>query len=244
MNFIVYENKEFFARKELDMKENVKGMKNKKTFEFGYTKGFAKVRLVAIALMIMSVVLLVISFLPSYSETELYDKILRLHVIANSDDDADQQLKLAVRDGVLEYSKTFGGDINEITDACSIYSSHLDDVKEVAERIIEEAGYNYTVTVSLTKEYYPVRSYDDVSLPAGEYFSLRVIIGEGEGKNWWCVLYPPLCLSAAKADRELIEAGFTGDQIRIITENDGSVRYNVKFKLLESFKSFFDLFKK
>lgn len=201
-----------------------------------------KIKLTSLLLIIISIILLIASFLPGHSETEIYDKILRLHVLANSDSEEDQQLKLKVRDAILKLSEEFGSEFEDIDDASTIYSSKLDEIKQEAERVIHENGYSYPVSVSLGKEYYPVKSYDEVCLPSGNYLSLKIQIGEAEGQNWWCVLYPPLCLSAARADEELIEAGFTGEQIKIITENDSSVKYKIKFKLLESFKSFFDLF--
>lgn len=199
-----------------------------------------KTRSLSILLMFLSLVLLLVSFLPSHSETEIYDKILRLHVLANSDSEEDQLLKLKVRDAVLELSQEFGRDIVGIETASSVYSARLDEIKAEAERVISENGYDYEVSVSLGKEYYPPKNYEEVCLPSGNYLSLKIQIGNAEGENWWCVLYPPLCLSAATADKKLIEAGFTGEQIKIITENDSSVKYNVKFKLLESFKRFFD----
>ncbi len=202
-----------------------------------------KLKLTSLLLMVISVILLFASFLPSHSETEIYDKILRLHVLANSDSEEDQLLKLKVRDAVLKLSEKLGDEFEGIDDACTLYSSKLDEIKKEAERVILENGYDYSVSVSLGEEYYPVKSYDEVCLPAGNYLSLKIQIGDAEGQNWWCVLYPPLCLSAASADEELIEAGFTGEQIKIITENDSSVKYNIKFKLLESFKRFFDFWR-
>lgn len=199
-----------------------------------------KFKVASVILLAVSVILLVLSFLPSYSETEIYDKILRLHVLANSDSKQDQELKLKVRDAVLELSHSFDGDFQGIDGAEKLYSEKLNDIKAVAERVVKENGYSYPVSVSLEREHYPVRSYDDFTLPAGNYLSLKINIGEAKGQNWWCVLYPPLCLSAANADEELIEAGFTGDQIKIITKNNSSAKYKIKFKLVESFKGFFD----
>ena len=98
--------------------------------------------------------------------------------------------------------------------------------------MITDLGYEYDVTTKLGVEYYPTREYEDATLPCGEYQSLRIIIGDGEGQNWWCVLFPPICTGSASVKEELSETGFTADQIRLITDTD-SKEYNVKFKCIE-----------
>ncbi len=185
-------------------------------------------------LILVSVIMLLAYFLPSFSEAEIYEKVLRFHVLANSDTPEDQALKLKVRDAVLEYSSTFG-DIDGIENAEEKYSAELENIKNIAEKVIEENGYEYSVSVGLGYEYYPTRQYEDVSLPAGEYLSLKIMIGESSGQNWWCVLYPPLCISAASAKDKLVEAGFTPEQMLIITDRENT-RYKVKFKILEGVK--------
>lgn len=184
---------------------------------------------------LLSVAFLLVYFLPTFSEAEIYHKVLRLHVLASSDSEEDQSLKLKVRDGILEYSEKLGS-IENIENAEELYSAELENIKDIAKEIIVDEGYDYSVTVSLGYEYYPSRQYDDVTLPAGEYLSLRVMIGEAAGQNWWCVLYPPLCVSAASTEQALVDAGFTPQQMQIITEGN-SPRYKVKFKILESVQS-------
>ncbi len=193
-------------------------------------------------LFVLSFVMVLVYFLPSPSEAQIYDKVLRLHVLANSDSPEDQSLKLMVRDEILEYSKTLG-EFEGVESAEETYSHELEKIKEIAKEVIISQGYDYPVDVSLGYEYYPTRQYEDVSLPAGEYLSLKVMIGGAAGQNWWCVLYPPLCISAASADEELIDAGFTPEQMQIITDGE-STRYKVKFKILESAKKLWNLLKK
>jgi stage II sporulation protein R len=193
-------------------------------------------------LFVLSFVMVLVYFLPSPSEAQIYDKVLRLHVLANSDSPKDQSLKLMVRDEILEYSKTLG-EFEGVESAEETYSHELEKIKEIAKEVIISQGYDYPVDVSLGYEYYPTRQYEDVSLPAGEYLSLKVMIGGAAGQNWWCVLYPPLCISAASADEELIDAGFTPEQMQIITDGE-STRYKVKFKILESAKKLWNLLKK
>ena len=193
-------------------------------------------------LLVLSFVMLLGYFLPSSSEAQIYDKVLRLHVLANSDTPEDQSLKLKVRDEILEYSRTLG-EFDGVKSAEEAYSRELEKIKEIAEGVMIKEGYDYPIDVSLGYEYYPTRSYEDVSLPAGEYLSLKVMIGTAGGQNWWCVLYPPLCVSAASARDELIDAGFTPEQMQIITDGE-STRYKVKFKILESAKKLLNLLKK
>lgn len=184
---------------------------------------------------LLSVVLC--SFLPINDESEVYERTIRLHVLANSDSDEDQALKLKVRDAVLELIGEYIRDCSDRESAAAAIEEGLGAVKRVAEETVKAEGFEYGVTVELGAERYPTRSYESVSLPAGVYYSLRVKIGDAEGANWWCVLYPPLCLSSAKAKDELAAAGFTQNQIRLLTESD-DLKYVLKFRILEVFEAF------
>lgn len=178
------------------------------------------------------------AFLPSTSDLELYDNIIRLHVIANSDTDEDQAEKLRVRDEVLDLV----GDrltAENKEDAERELRALLPEITSAASEILPEGR---PVTATLTTEPYPRKSYGPVTLPAGSYTSLRVIIGDGDGHNWWCVLFPRMCTSPASDEGELrrqfVEAGFTPSQYKIITESD-NVHYTVKFKIVEMIRSLF-----
>ena len=174
----------------------------------------------------------VLSVLPVYGETEIYDDVLRLHVIAESDSDADQAMKLKVRDAVLDCLAAEMDDCVTVEDALAAAQDMLDAVETAAERCLDENGSDCTVSVSLGREQYPRRDYGASVMPAGTYHSLRVTIGEGEGKNWWCVLFPTVCVRFAEADEDTyIAAGFTPEEYRIITGSAGKLR--VRFRVLE-----------
>ena len=174
-----------------------------------------------------------LGFLPIHSESAIYDNVLRLHVLANSDSSEDQALKLEVRDRILEETATLFKDCKSKDEAREAVESNLDKIREIAEQTVREAGYDYSVSVSLGEEEYPTKNYEECCFPAGEYLSLRVMIGEAEGENWWCVLFPPLCIDAAGESREVFaEVGLTDEQYSFITETDNP-KYKVRFKLLE-----------
>jgi stage II sporulation protein R len=180
--------------------------------------------------------IMIIGILPVNGEERIYDDVIRLHVIASSDSKEDQALKLKVRDAVLCAAES-------ITDGCDDYGSamrvlekeeSLSALEEAARAVITDQGYEYEVSVTLTEEHYPRRSYDSLCFPSGSYTSLRVLIGDAVGANWWCVLFPELCFGAASesAGEKFIAAGFTPEQYKIVTDTDAP-RYEIRFKILE-----------
>lgn len=186
----------------------------------------------AIFIFVAVIAFLVInSFIPSKEECEIYDSTVRLHVIANSNSEADQALKLKVRDAIVAKMSTYNAKTKE--EALEYIEGDKENLKKIAEECIKKQGFNNPVSIEIGEESYPTREYEDFTLPAGKYTSLRVIIGDGEGQNWWCVLYPPLCTSAAiEFDKdEYIDVGFTKEQYDLITGNERG--YKIKFKLLE-----------
>ena len=154
----------------------------------------------------------------------LAGKLVRLHVVANSDSEQDQALKLQVRDAVLEASE--GLEAEDLEAA-------LPRLQAAAQACLREQGSGDPVTVSLGEERFPTRLYDNFALPAGVYRSLRVTIGAGEGHNWWCVAFPSICFRATAAEVQdaAVSAGFTGEEVRLITGDGGG--YVLKFKALE-----------
>lgn len=166
------------------------------------------------------------------AQSELSSKVIRIHVIANSDSDADQALKMQVRDKVLDLCETLVSDCPDRDSAEQVLEDNANEITNVAKAAVSDAGLSYSVASSLSSEFYPSREYDSIRLPAGEYLSLRVVIGAGEGSNCWCVLFPPICRSSARADEELCEVGFTQKEIRLLTE-DEDVHYVIKFKIVE-----------
>ena len=183
--------------------------------------------------------------LPIHGEAELYDNVIRLHVLANSDSEEDQALKLTVRDAVLEKTKTMLENVDSREQAEMILRQNLPVIEQTARDALRAAGAENTVTVELGQESYPTREYERLAFPAGEYLSLRVMIGEAEGQNWWCVLFPPLCLTAAsaKSDAETeavcLSAGLTGEQYRMIADTE-ETKYKLRFKILEVAEELFN----
>lgn len=151
-------------------------------------------------------------------------QVLRLHVLANSDADYDQELKLKVRDAILN-STSEKLNCDSLDKAQEVAISSLGDIEKIAEQTIKENGYNYTVKAEIVNMFFDTRYYENVTMPAGKYKALRVTIGSGQGKNWWCVLYPPLCVSPAIATDY--------DEIQVCTKNG----FKAKFKIVEWFET-------
>ena len=177
--------------------------------------------------------------LPIHGEEKIYGSVVRLHVLANSDSEEDQTLKLKVRDGVLSYVSPLVADCGSREEAIEILEREAESIRTVAADVIAREGYSYSADVTLTVEDYPTRNYESMSFPSGAYVSLRVMIGEAQGQNWWCVLFPPLCLGAASESLENEEAfiavGLTSDQYKIITDTD-EAKYYLRFKILEALR--------
>ena len=195
--------------------------------EHGY-----KLKFFEIALLIGLAVFLTSGALALRTQDELADKVVRLHVLANSDSEEDQALKLRVRDAVLEQATAILEQSADRREAESRLRGQLLELERIAAAEITAEGYDYPVTVELENTVFPTKEYDGFTLPAGEYLALRVIIGEGQGRNWWCVVFPPLC-TAASADvpASALAAGFSEEEVRLITEE--SQGYVLKFKAVE-----------
>lgn len=159
--------------------------------------------------------------------------VIRLHVIANSDSEDDQRLKLAVRDRVLAQAETLYEPGDTLPDAREKLSAHLDELAAAGRAEVTAQGYDYPVTAALERTWFPTKRYEDFALPAGNYTALRVVIGEGKGRNWWCVVFPPLCLGSVteSVQETAAAAGLTRDQVSLITGEDGG--YVIKFKAIE-----------
>ncbi|MBR6651210.1 MAG: stage II sporulation protein R [Clostridia bacterium] len=181
----------------------------------------------------------ILSVFPSNGEETIYSDMIRLHVIADSDEEKEQELKLKVRDVVLEKVTELTKGITDTEEALSVVEENLWEISNIGQEEVRKNGYNHNVIAEIGKEEYPEREYEGFKLPAGEYYSLRVKIGQAEGKNWWCVLFPPLCTTAAEERNEVfVAAGFTGEQYRTVTET-GKTKYKIKFKILEVLEEIF-----
>lgn len=190
-----------------------------------------KLRIIITSFFCFVIFLSLWAVIPSAKECEIYNSTIRLHVLANSDSERDQEIKLKVRDALLEHISKYESDSKEQT--LMMIASEREYLEELAEQTLEKEGIIDTVSIKIGKEEYPRRDYEGFSLPAGEYTSVRVVIGEGKGQNWWCVLFPPLCTAQAIEydDEAYISAGLTKEQYYMITGNSGE--YEIKFKLLE-----------
>ena len=169
----------------------------------------------------------------STSESALAGQVLRLHVVANSDSERDQALKLMVRDAVLAQASEFLDGASDRQSAEQALALHLDKLVRSAEEVLEAEGCGDAVTVTLAGQWFPTKEYDGFSLPAGQYRALRVTIGEGRGQNWWCVVFPPLCLGSVTEESVKTVAGeaLTDGQVALITGQDGG--YVLKFRFIE-----------
>ena len=164
-------------------------------------------------------------------QQELADKVVRLHILANSDSEEDQALKLQVRDVVLTRAEELLRASDGRGEAEVMLREHLRELTQVAQTAIAENGYGYSVRTELANTVFPTREYEDFSLPAGNYLALRVIIGEGGGKNWWCVVFPPLCSqSSADLAQTAMAAGLSQSDVALLEEDGG---YVLKFKSIE-----------
>lgn len=172
---------------------------------------------------------------------EIRDSVLRLHVLANSDSEADQNLKLKVRDRLLEVSTELYADAQSRDEAVQNTQENLSLLQAEAEKVVQANGYDYPVSVALEETYFNTRSYGDITLPAGNYQALRVMIGEGAGHNWWCVMFPPLCISAVST--EISETENSENEARlddVLNEQqldlvEGS-QYEARFKCVEMYE--------
>ena len=180
--------------------------------------------------------LLLFCVLPIHGEGQIYDKVLRLHVIANSDGDADQALKLAVRDAVLDYTAPLLGSAESLAESAGIIEAHKSEIEAVAKSALKARGCGDSVSLAVCRERYPMKDYESFCFPSGEYLSVKVMIGESAGKNWWCVLFPRLCTDLATSKEEqFVAVGFTPEQYKIITESD-TATYKIRFRFLEFFE--------
>ncbi len=177
-----------------------------------------------ITALVFSVLLSVSGFDASCNQIER--EILRLHILANSDSEADQSLKLMVRDEILELQDELFGTATSKEEAINLTRHNMDKIISVAEDVVRENGYDYSVNAEITESYFNTRVYENFTLPAGNYDALKITIGKGGGKNWWCVLFPEICLGSASDFSNTL----SDKTQEIITEPQN---YEVKFKVVE-----------
>ena len=196
-------------------------------------------------LLIVSVAFLLLS---AYSyvnavSNNLADSVFRLHVIANSDSEEDQNLKYKVRDSLIEYMNTLTNDMNTKDDVIQIAKEHIQDFKNIAQNVVKENGYDYEVNIEIGNFSFPTKTYGDISFPAGFYDALKVEIGKAEGQNWWCVMFPPLCFVdvtsgvVPEESKENLEENLGDEEYSIISDTEENGFTSIKFKIIEFFES-------
>ena len=196
-----------------------------------------KYSLILIILLGIYIFISAISYVSAVSE-QLENSIFRLHVIANSDSEEDQNLKYIVRDKLIEYMNEISADAENKEEAMKIANDHSDNFYKIAKQTIEENGYDYDVKVEIGNFAFPTKTYGDISIPAGFYDALRVKIGSAEGQNWWCVMFPPLCFVNVSSgivpdeSKEILEEELSHEEYSIIS-NTKSSEIKFKFKLIE-----------
>lgn len=180
----------------------------------------------------------------SYSEAvslNLSSCVFRLHVIANSDSKEDQDLKLKVRDSLINYMNTIVTENMSKNDIINISQEHLDNFRQIAKKTIINNGYNYDVNIEIGNYYFPTKSYGDISFPCGKYDALRVKIGEAQGQNWWCVMFPPLCFidvtsaTIPNESKDTLEQNLSDEDYHLISKSSNSSE--IKFKMVEILNS-------
>ncbi|MBE6859956.1 MAG: stage II sporulation protein R [Ruminococcus sp.] len=170
----------------------------------------------------------------------LRNNVLRIHILANSDSDEDQRLKLCVRDTLLEHSEEIFGSSLSLEKAVENAEDGLAEAEKIAQAVIYENGFDYSVTAEIDNIYFNERQYGDITMPKGMYKALRIKIGEAEGHNWWCVMYPPLCIPVADKvteSEEVKEDFFSEEEIEIMEKPK---KFKVRFMLWDKLKSVFD----
>ena len=187
------------------------------------------------------VLVVIYSLIPFQAQCDNISRdVFRLHILANSDSDHDQSVKLKVRDRVLEYSKGLFESAKSKQEAESLVSNNLDNITRVAQSELIDLGCDQTVKAEIKKMYFTTRYYDSYTLPSGMYDALRITIGSGKGHNWWCVMYPSICVSAAAEQDEKAKQALDDDEYEIIKNE----KYSYKFKVVELFEMMKTIFEK
>lgn len=207
-----------------------------KFIDFGFIKRF----FIVLVLFSIFVFVSALSYVNAVSE-DISESVFRLHVIANSDSQEDQNLKYNVRDKILEYMNEISIDCSSKEEVIALAKENQEKFQDIAKKVIKENGYDYDVNVSIGNYEFPTKNYGDISLPAGNYDALRIEIGDAVGQNWWCVMFPPLCFvdvtSGVVPDesKETIKENLNDEEYNLISDTESpSIKF--KFSLIEFFK--------
>lgn len=201
-----------------------------------------KIKYLFVVVFLLMLMILVNSI--SYSEeviSDISENVLRLHVIANSNSSEDQEVKYKVRDKVLEYMTDISENCKSKTEAISILEDNLDNVEDIVIKTLRENNFDYNVKLEIGNFDFPTKVYGDISLPSGYYDALKIIIGEGKGENWWCVMFPPLCFVDVSSgivpneSKELLEENISNEGYSLISDKSDDIK--IKFKIVELIES-------
>lgn len=193
-------------------------------------------------LLVIFVLISAISYVDAVSNN-ISDSVFRLHIIANSDSDEDQNLKYMVRNEILTYINQYGDSFNNKEDIINFINENNEEIQHIAQKSVYNNGYEYPVSIEVGNFSFPTKTYGDISLPAGYYDALRIKVGKATGQNWWCVMFPTLCFvdltSGIVEDdsKEVLETSLNDEEYALISTQD-SPTLNFKFKLLEMFETF------
>lgn len=200
------------------------------------------ISIMLIILVSIGLLLTVYSTKGEASQKSISEKIIRFHVLANSDTKLDQNLKLKVRDKVLAYISPKLKNSKSIEESRSILKQNNMEIKKIAEDVIKKNGYKYSVTTELAHENFPIKTYGNITLPQGNYEAYRIIIGKGKGHNWWCVMFPPLCFVdiskgevAYKQTEKDMKKVLTNEEYKLVDNNIDNKDIKIKFKIFEIF---------
>ena len=195
-------------------------------------------------LLLLLLLLFVYTFICAFSyvnavSSNIQDSVFRLHVIANSNSEEDQNLKYIVRDKVLEYINSISGSQSSKEDVINLANNNINEIQKIAENTVHENGYNYEVKLNIGNFAFPTKTYGDISFPAGFYDALKIEIGKADGQNWWCVMFPPLCFVDVTSgivpedSKEIIKESLSNEEYELVSKNDNEIRF--KFKIVEMF---------
>lgn len=211
-----------------------------------------KSKVIIVSLLLIIALALAYAFESYFEIIQLENKIIRLHILANSDTLQDQELKLKVRNNILNnFNKRFDN-ISNKKESEALILKNIEVIKAIAQQTVYDEGYYYNVNVYYDNYKFPIREYEDVTLPSGDYDAVRVEIGEAKGKNWWCVMFPPLCFTGLGKDTELavfednveekLKEVLSEEEIQLIKTNRGFSNIKLKSKIAELIQEFIEKF--
>lgn len=199
-----------------------------------------------LSLVLLLLIIFIFTYAASYSRTifkNISQNFLRLHIVANSDSSEDQILKYHIRDSIIEYISPFFADVNTKDEAIEILLKHVPNFYDICNKVMEKSGCQYPINISVGNFYFPTKEYNKITLPEGFYDGLKIEIGSAQGQNWWCVMYPSLCIINANSftysdnSDALLQENLGYEEYSLITNCNNSKNIKLKFKIVELFEN-------